>query len=73
MDHLDDASFVTLHLLCNITQIEERVEHLHDQLELIRHERVVGDEVLLGLVAVVCGRQFELKVKRCLGAVVKVA
>ena len=53
VDYLDDASLVTLHLLGHIAEVEERVEYLHNQLELIRHERVVVHEIILCFVAAI--------------------
>ena len=53
MDDLDDASLVALHLLGDIAQGEEGVEHLHDELELIGHKGIVGHEVLLAVVAAI--------------------
>ena len=47
VDYLDNASLVTLYLLGYIAEVEERVEYLHNQLELIRHERVVVHEIVL--------------------------
>ena len=71
MDHLDDASLVTLYFLGNIAEVEERVEYLHNQLELIRHERVVVHEIILCFVAAIGCRQFELKVEASLIFVVE--
>ena len=53
VDHFDDASLVALHLLRHIAEIKERVEHLHDQSELVRHEGVIIYEILLRVVAAV--------------------
>ena len=47
VNHLDDTTLVTLDLLGYITQVQERVEHLHDQLKLVGYERVVIDKVIL--------------------------
>ena len=47
VDYLDDASLVTFYLLGHIAEVEERVENLHNQLKLIRHERVVVHEIIL--------------------------
>ena len=66
VDHLDDASLVALHLLGHIAEVEERVEHLHDQSELVRHKGIIIHEILLRLVAVVRRRQLELQVETCL-------
>ena len=71
MDYLDDASLVTLYLLGYIAEVEERVEYLHNQLELIRHERVVVHEIILCFVATIGCRQLELKVETCLIFVVE--
>ena len=71
MDYLDDASLVTLYFLGNIAEVEERVENLHNQLELIRHERVVVHEIILCFVATIGCRQLELKVETCLIFVVE--
>ena len=66
MNYLDDASLVTFYLLGYIAEVEERVEYLHNQLELIRHERVVIYKIILCFVATIGCRQFELKVETCL-------
>ena len=71
VDDLDDASLVALHLLGDIAQGEERVEHLHDELELIGHKGIVGHEVLLAVVAAVGVGQLELEVKSSFLAVVQ--
>ena len=70
MDDLDDASLVALHLLGDIAQGEERVEHLHDELELIGHKGIVGHEVLLAVVAAIGIGQLELEVESRFLAVV---
>ena len=66
VDNLDDASFVTFYLLGNIAEVEERVEYLHNQLELIRYEWVVVYKIVLRFVATIGCGQFELKVETCL-------
>ena len=53
VNHLDDASFVTFHLLSHIPQSKERVEHLHDELKLIRNKGVEVDKVSLRIVALI--------------------
>ena len=63
MDDLDDASLIALHLLGYIAQGKEGVEHLHDELELIGHKRIVGHEVFFVVVAAVGVGQLELKVE----------
>ncbi len=71
VNHLDDASLVSLYLLRHIAEGEERVEHLHNQLELIRHERIVVHEILLRVVATIRCWQLELQVETSLILVVK--
>ena len=60
---LQDGPFVALDLGVDVLQLHERVEHVHDELELIRHERVVVDEVLPVGVLAEAGREVELGVQ----------
>ena len=47
MDDLDDASLITFYLLGHIAEVQEGVEHLHDELELVRYEWIVSYEIVL--------------------------
>lgn len=71
MGNLDDRTLGSFLLLVYILEIYEVVEDLHDELELVRNERIEVCEVFLRCVGIISGRQLELSLKRCLFFVVE--
>ena len=58
--NLEHGALVTLDFSVNVLELNESIEHLHDQRELIRNEGIVVDELLFVRVALVSSRQLEL-------------
>ena len=71
VDDLDDASLVTFYLFGYIAEVQEGVEHLHDEFELVRHKRVISHEIVLRLVGHITVWQFELESESSLLLVVE--
>ena len=50
---IDQGAFISLDLLIHKVHIDERVQHLHDELELVRNKWIAGDKVLLAGVSLI--------------------
>ena len=60
---IDERTLVSLHLLVDIVHIDKRVEHLHNELELIGHERIASNEIFLACICFVLTGQYELGIE----------
>ena len=63
MRDFQNGTFITFDFRIHVLQSHEGIEHVHNQLELIRNERIVVDEVLLVSVLAITGRKIELGIK----------
>src|SRR5574344_948602 len=50
---INQGAFISLDLLIHKVHIDERVQHLHDELELVRDKWIAGDKVLLAGVSLI--------------------
>ena len=60
---VDERTFISLHLLIDIVHVDKRVEHLHDELELIGHKRIASNEIFLACICFVLTGQYELGIE----------
>ena len=60
MSNLNDGAFVSFDFLFHESQLDERIEYLHDQPELIRHKRIIVYEFLPVVKSLVRGWQLKL-------------
>ena len=63
MRDFQNRTFITLDFRIHVLQSHEGIEHVHNQLELIRNEWIVVDKVLLVSVLAITGRKIELGIK----------
>ena len=60
---VDERTFISLYLLVDIVHVDKRVEHLHDELELIGHKRIASNEIFLACICFVLTGQYELGIE----------